>query len=188
MDPRALAATHVLDVDGRPSRLEDQWRDRPAVVVWLRHFGCIYCREQTAELRDAKNDIGSLGARLVFVGNGGPQQAKAFRDQFAPGCTVLTDPELASYRAIGARSGLYKTLGPHTWGAALRAFRRGARQTSVQGHPFQQGGVLVVAPREGVLYSYLSASAGDHPAVDDILTALRTRQSGIAASRLANSA
>jgi len=38
IDP-ALAAVEVKDVDGRPVRLGTLWSDRPAVLVWVRHFG-----------------------------------------------------------------------------------------------------------------------------------------------------
>jgi hypothetical protein len=29
----------LLDPDGNGVRLGDLWRDRPVVVVWLRHYG-----------------------------------------------------------------------------------------------------------------------------------------------------
>ena len=37
--PAALAATEVLDEQGKTIRLAELWRDRPAVIVWVRHFG-----------------------------------------------------------------------------------------------------------------------------------------------------
>ena len=46
MDTRALGAATVLDTAGERVRLADQWADHPAVIVWLRHFGCVFCREQ----------------------------------------------------------------------------------------------------------------------------------------------
>jgi len=172
MDARALAATRVLDVDGRSVRLGDQWKEQPALVVWLRHFGCVYCSELARDMVAMRPDIEGAGARLIFVGNGGPRHATAFQRRFTPGVTVLTDPALGSYRAIGAQHGILSTLGPQTWGFALRAFRRGYRQTVVKGHAFQQGGVLLVTPRNAVVYTYLSRSAGDHPAQADVLKAL----------------
>ena len=172
IDVRRLASTSVLDSDGSTVRLGSLWSDRPAVVVWLRHFGCLFCREQTAEFRARAQDIQRGGARLAFIGNGGVRHAGAFRDEFCPECTVLTDPELTSYRLIGARGGIVNTLGPQAWAAGIRAFRRGARQEKTQGHPFQQGGVLVVTPDQRVVYSYLSKAAGDHPPVDDVIAAL----------------
>jgi hypothetical protein len=35
----ALAEARVLDLDSHSVRLGDFWADRPAVVVFLRHFG-----------------------------------------------------------------------------------------------------------------------------------------------------
>lgn len=34
-----LGRSPVLDGDGREVALADFWRDRPAVLVWLRHYG-----------------------------------------------------------------------------------------------------------------------------------------------------
>jgi hypothetical protein len=35
----ALADIELPDHEGRPVRLGDLWRDQPAVLVWLRHYG-----------------------------------------------------------------------------------------------------------------------------------------------------
>jgi hypothetical protein len=173
MEVRALARASVLDANGSPVLLGDQWRRRPVVLVWLRHYGCLFCREQAAEMHAVKDEIASLGAGLVFVGNGSPAQARDFQEHFAPEETVLSDPDLRTYRLIGARGGVMNTVGPRAWRAGLRALRRGARQTRVKGHPFQQGGVLVLAPGDRVLYTYISKAAGDHAPVDDVLDVLR---------------
>ena len=34
-----LAPIEVLDPEGRSVRLGDQWRDKPVVLVFIRHFG-----------------------------------------------------------------------------------------------------------------------------------------------------
>jgi len=174
MDTRALAAASVLGTDGEPVRLADEWRYHPAVVVWLRHFGCVFCRQHVAEVRAARRDIEVLHGGIVFVGNGTPRAAAWFQKRFAPDSTVLTDPDLVTYTAIGARSGLMSTLGPKAWGAGLRAFSTGARQTTTKGHPFQQGGVLVIAPGNKVLYRHVSGAAGDHAPLERVLAALRS--------------
>ena len=183
IDGHRLAGIAVLTAAGQPTRLGDLWETRPAVVVWLRHFGCLFCKEQTAEFRSRRADVEERGAALAFVGNGGPRYATGFRDEFCPDCTVLTDPELTSYRAIGARSGVLNTLGPQAWGAGIRAVARGARQQRTQGSPFQQGGVLVMAPGDRVVYKYLSKAAGDHPAVNDVIAAIPASPRAAAAAR-----
>src|SRR5438552_15209392 len=102
MEVRALAKTSVLDVRGTPSLLGEHWRRHAAVVVWLRHYGCMFCREQAAAMRAAGDEIEALGAELVFVGTGNPAQARDSPQQFAPDSVVLSDPDLRTYRLIGA--------------------------------------------------------------------------------------
>lgn len=38
VDPK-LAEIEVEDADGKRVRLGDLWKKRPALLVWLRHFG-----------------------------------------------------------------------------------------------------------------------------------------------------
>jgi hypothetical protein len=176
--PRGLADCRVTDLSGGAVRLGDEWRERPAVVVWLRHYGCLLCREQAAGFRRREAEIEALGARLVFVGNGDAAAALAFAARHCPGCRVLSDPGLQSYGVIGARRGWASTLGPAAVGAGWRAFRHGFRQGRVRGVPDQQGGVYVVLPGDRVVYAYLSGSAGDHPPIEDVIGALRASGAG----------
>jgi len=36
---KRLKSITVLDPDGTPARLGDQWRDRSVVLAFIRHFG-----------------------------------------------------------------------------------------------------------------------------------------------------
>ena len=38
-DVAKLADTSLIDPDGEPHRLGDLWQERPAVLLFLRHFG-----------------------------------------------------------------------------------------------------------------------------------------------------
>jgi hypothetical protein len=181
MDTRALAAAMVLEPDGTKVRLAGEWAEHPAVIVWLRHFGCVFCREQVEEIRSRRSEIEALGGGIAFVGNGTARAAAWFQKKFAADSKVLTDPDLASYKAIGARSGMLSTLGPSAWGAGLRAFRSGARQSMTRGHAYQQGGLVVMAPKNRVLYQHISRAAGDHAPVADVLAALEAAASSSAA-------
>lgn len=35
----SLAGTEVLDLEGTPVALGTLWAEKPAVLVWLRHYG-----------------------------------------------------------------------------------------------------------------------------------------------------
>lgn len=123
-------------------------------------------------MRGAQGDIEGEGARLAFVGNGTTHQAREFSRKYAPGSAIFTDPSAYTYRALGARSGVVSTFG----GVALhgvRAMRHGHFQTSIEGRPFQQGGVLIAMPGDLLGYAYVSRIAGDHPPTHAVLDALR---------------
>jgi len=38
-DVAALGELELIDPEGNPNRLGDFWADRPAVLLFLRHFG-----------------------------------------------------------------------------------------------------------------------------------------------------
>jgi hypothetical protein len=51
IDADRLSAATVLDPDGTSVRLGSLSEDQPAVVVRLRHFGCIFCSGHGARPR-----------------------------------------------------------------------------------------------------------------------------------------
>jgi len=123
-------------------------------------------------LRDEISKIRARGGELVIVGNGAPNFAAAFREDFELDCPLLVDPELRAYRAAGLRRGRVEALSPRLPLNALRALRAGSRQTSVEGDPWQLGGVFVIRPGGDLTYQYVSREAGDHAPVEQILAAL----------------
>lgn len=126
-------------------------------------------------MRDHLHEIRARGADLVIVGNGAPSFAAAFRQDFrldVPGVVLLTDPDLVAYRAAGMRRGRVELLSPRVPLNAIRAYRSGARQGSIQGDPWQLGGVLVIRPGGDLTYRYVSSEAGDRPPLGPVLAAL----------------
>ena len=123
-------------------------------------------------MRDQIDEIRARGAELVIIGNGAPNFAAAFREDFELDCPLLVDPELRAYRAAGLRRGRVELLSPRLPLNVLRALRSGSRQSGVQGDPWQLGGVFVIQPGGDLTYRYESREAGDHPPVEEILEAL----------------
>jgi peroxiredoxin len=124
-------------------------------------------------LRSVVDDIRSLGAELVVVGNGRPEQAAAFKNDQNISFPLFVDPAMTAYRAAGLKRGIMDAINLRTAKHALRAIRKGFRQTNVQGDPWQLGGSFVIDPKGNVLFAHTSREAGDHPDPQDILSALR---------------
>ena len=171
--PRALIDATVLDVDGAPVRMASTWAQRPVVLVLLRHFGCLFCKEQAAVMSAVGDEIERLGAGLVFVGSGSAQYAKWFQEDYAPQWPVYSDSELVTYRALEARRGFRSSVNSRTVWLSFRALARGFRQGRTQGDQYQQGAVCIVTPEGAMPYLHISEVAGDHPRPDEVLAALR---------------
>lgn len=121
-------------------------------------------------MRDYIPRIHEAGAELVTLGNGTPEQAKWFVEDYDVDTPVLTDPKLASHAIVGARrAGLPD---PRTMMAGVSAFAKGFRQTGVKGSATQLGGVFVITSDGRMAYSYLSRFAGDHPDPENAIAVL----------------
>ncbi|GAC1621007.1 MAG: hypothetical protein PVS2B2_06830 [Candidatus Acidiferrum sp.] len=76
--------------------------EAPLLLVFLRHFGCTFCREAVVELQEKRSAIEALGTRLAFVHNGTEGKAIAF---FRPHAMLdvprIADPNAKLYLAFG---------------------------------------------------------------------------------------
>lgn len=108
----------------------------------------------------------------MIVGSGSVAHARRFRERHVPELDVYTDPQLTAYTSLGFRRSVAATLGPASALAFARASLRGHRQTSVEGDPWQQGGVVVLAAGGEVLHIQRFRDAGGRADVDAALTAL----------------
>jgi len=123
-------------------------------------------------LRGKLPQIEAKGAQLIFVGNGSVKFAARFQEDKVPGIPVYTDPSLSTFSAAGLKRGIGATLSLGSLLAGARSTLRGHRQTSVQGDPWQQGGVIVVARGGEVVYRRPNQHAGERPDLAAALAAL----------------
>lgn len=179
----ALAEITLPDQDAHPVRLRDVWRDGPAVIVWLRQFGCPFCRAYAVELNRAQARFTEAGARLVLIGQGTPENASRFRRHLGIDLQVLTDADRVTYLWAGTKlATLDELIGPLVVG---RALVRMARQRVFIGHntadEAQLGGSVVVAPDGRVPFAHISCDASDVASPTEILAVLTTVSSRAAA-------
>jgi len=167
-----LAGVTVQDEHGVFVELGSLWRERPVVLVFIRHFGCIHCRDHVAELLAARPDFERAGAGVVLIGNGGPSFIAGFRDATSWTGALYTDPSLAAYRAAELVRSVGATLDPRSLGKAARALFRGQRQGRQQGDQWQQGGVVVIDTTGTVRWHHASSRPGDNASPAQILAAL----------------
>jgi hypothetical protein len=56
--------------------------ESPVLLIFLRHFGCAFCRQAIDQVSQIKGEIAAKGTRPVFVHLGTPERAKPFFDYY----------------------------------------------------------------------------------------------------------
>jgi peroxiredoxin len=178
----ALEDVVLHDPEGHAVRLGDLWSERPAVLVFVRHFGCVFCRELAVDIHRHREEFEEADVELVVIGHGSAAHAADFRKLQNVDLRLLVDPDRKVYELAGAKvATLNELIGPRQILRGLRATvmsRLGqgsiaVHQGKILGHAAQLGGVLIVAPDGTVRYAHLSEESGDNPPAREVLAAAR---------------
>jgi peroxiredoxin len=71
----------------------------PVLLIFLRHFGCAFCRQAISDVADLHDELNRRGVRPVFVHLGTPERAKPFFDYYGIGNVErISDPEAKIYQ------------------------------------------------------------------------------------------
>jgi len=135
----------------------------------------MFCREQTVQVHRANSDLVDAGARVSIIGSGAPRFISDFREVTEYTGAIYTDPSRESFRALALVRGVRATFNLKSARQALRTLSNGYRQGRTRGDPWQQGGVLVIAPPSDILMVGRSLFAGDHIAMSEVVDLLRMR-------------
>lgn len=137
----------------------------------------MFCREQVARFGAHHDEIASLGARILAIGNGTPAMAQGFVRQFPLPFPVFTDPSRQVYALAGMKRSFGLGLGALK--AGMQAMKAGHRQGRTQGDPWQQGGALIVVPPGEIVYEHVDQFAGDHVEPAVVVEALKAVVGGV---------
>ena len=150
---------------GRVTSLSGLSGRRRQLVVFLRHGGCVFCREALHTLAAERQDIESQGTGLVVVQMGTPEQGRKLLNGYGlADVPLVSDPQCRLYRAFGLERGRFGQLfGPSVFARGVVAFCRDRHGIgTLVGDGFQMPGVFLV--HEGrVVRSHVHAHAGDVP-------------------------
>lgn len=164
----------VLTPGGEAVRLGSLWADQPVLLVLVRHYGCLFCRQQLADLRPVWSRIVASGVQPIVIGNGTPLMAEAFAEESGLEVPLYTNPGREVYAALGTkRPGLSAFINPRLYWNGLRAALGGFFPRPPKGDAAQLGGVFLVRPGGEMPYAYRSDLAGDHPSAAELLRVAR---------------
>lgn len=140
-------------------------QDRPVMLIFLRHFGCTFCRAALAELSQKRYNIEAKGSHLVFIHMSDYGTANRYFERYnLEGVEHVSDPSCQYYAEFGLVKGNFRQLfGFASW---INGFSRGI----IEGHGlgqelgdgFQMPGVFVIQGGR-VRESYVHKLSSDKP-------------------------
>ncbi len=145
--------------------LADLSAETPVLVIFLRHLGCTFCRQDLAELRKQREQIEGSGTRIVAVHMGSHQQAQTlFAHYGLDDLLQVSDPSCQLYQAFQlGRMTAGVMFHPTVW---WRGFQAGMIQGHGVGHlvgdGFQMPGVFLIQDRT-ILREFRHQLACDRP-------------------------
>ena len=145
--------------------LEQLSREKPTLVVFLRHAGCTFCRACLADLAEVRAKVEAAGVRLAIVHMSAPLAATIRLESHGLGDVHrFSDPCCVLYRSFGLPRGTARQM--FGVGVCWRSFRsailEGHGLGKLEGDGFRLSGVFLLR-RGTIVAEHRAASAADRP-------------------------
>lgn len=158
----------VLRDDGVQLPLHSLAEERPVALVFLRHLGCVFCRQMVSALRDGIPD-----ENVAFVTMSEPALTARFHRWMRSPHTFLADPERRLYETFGVpRTTAGRFFSAQVVRRALEAYRQGHRNSLTFDDQLQLSGTYVMNRAGTILASFVAEDISDSPSPEILRTAL----------------
>ncbi len=152
--------------------LDSLSRPFPLILIFLRHFGCIFCREALADIADRKEIIEKKNIRVVFVHMTDSSTAEDFFDEYElEGVEHIPDTERRLYGAFGLKKGNFSQLfGLRVWSRGYQLVKNSKHGLSLKqvGDNLQMPGVFLIHNGE-IVKKFIHQSVADRPDYDNFI-------------------
>lgn len=141
--------------------------ESPILLIFLRHFGCSFCRETLDRVSQLYPKISSCGTRPVFVHLGSPERAKPYFDYYKLSeVERVSNPDGALYAQplfhLPRKHPLSHFLVPSNWKRWLMSAIRNYGIGTIKEDAHQMPGVFFLRERK-VIRSFRYRTIADEP-------------------------
>lgn len=167
------------DASGQNRRLSEFWKARPALILFLRQFGCSCLAARWEKLKEELPAFETVGAQVVAVCQGEPERTAAVAARRGYPFPLLCDPDRQAYRLYGLLEGTpAQILHEFAWkphdretGEKLLTSRRASERALVD-NPWQLPGEFVVATSGRLIHIHRYQYCEDFPPKTVLLGAI----------------
>lgn len=145
--------------------LSELSKKKKLLLVFLRHFGCTFCRETMADLANLRRQIDSAGMKLILVHMGSPKLAdEVFGIYGLDRVSHVPDAMQSVYKRFGLkRAELSSFVGLKIWWRMIVAgIWKGHWIGRPAGDPYQMPGVFLFH-KNRILNTFTYKNVSDRP-------------------------
>jgi len=165
-----MSATESLDVatlkefhDQHGTSLADLANRGRLLLVFLRHLGCVFCRQALADLKARRQAIEAQGTAIALVHMQTDEEARKLFGAYHLGdVSRISDPRRALYRHFGLEEGgLAQVGGPAVWLPGLKSIFSGNFPGIPKANVWQLPGVFLLEGNR-ILAGHRQRHSADH--------------------------
>ena len=139
----------------------------PVLLIFLRHFGCAFCRQALDQVAQIRDQIAARGAQPVFVHLGTPERAKPYFDYYRLSTVErVSNPDASLYQnpvfALARKNPFLSVLSPKVWKGWLSGALRKYGIGSIQEDGHQMPGVFLLRDRK-IVRGFRYQTIADEP-------------------------
>jgi len=146
--------------------------NNPVLLVFLRHFGCAFCRASLIELSQKRKNYENIGVKMVFVHMADYDVADEYFDKYnLSGAEHVMDPDCRYYAGFGIVKGTVNQLFGLTslMKGFSYSFKKGYGWGRIVGDGFQMPGVFLVHHGK-VKERFIYKTVSDQPDYDKLVS------------------
>lgn len=144
----------------------------PVLLVFLRHFGCVYCKASMLEIGNRMNHFKKRGIQVVMVHMAEFELAEEYLQEFQiVDVEHISDKDCKIYGMFGLAKGSFSQLfGLKTWirGFELAVTKQVVPSAKRVGDGFQMPGLFLISEGE-VKSSFIHHSVADKPDYENLI-------------------
>jgi len=150
--------------------------EKPVLLVFLRHFGCVFCKEAMDDLSALKKELEDKNFKLVFVHMAEDKVAQEYLHEYNLGDSAhISDLDCKFYTAFRLTKGSFSQLyGLQTW---IRGFSKENKNYKLQmakalGDSTQMPGIFIIHQGD-IKEHFIHKFAADRPDYSQLLSSCK---------------
>jgi peroxiredoxin len=155
LDLKKEEALHNFFLHDTGESIQEISEQQPVLMIFLRHFGCSFCRELMQELSENRMQLWQKNYKAIIVHMSSDKEALDFLKQYnLEDFSQISDPTCALYESFGIKRATYgEAFHFKSWWKAFLLMSKGVFVGELSGDGFRKAATAVIYKGELLKFS-----------------------------------